>query len=333
MRLHDLAERFLAERRLTAPSECAWLGLRSKVRLLLEFLDTEELETAGELTPEVLAHFQNFLFYRPTRFGKPPTAGYQAAVLGVVRSFMRYLLREGFLLIDPASSLENPHVPRRLPRALSRAQAERLLATPDPENPLGCRDAAMLEILYATGCRASELLNLKLSDLALDGPWLRIVGGKGGKDRVVPLGTAAATACRLYLDTARPRFRNAAYSRLIFLSYRGKPLSITALNKLLRGYAGRAGLAERLSAHRLRHTCATVMLAAGCDIRYIQALLGHTSLATTQLYTKVEIADLARAHARYHPRSFSRQTPRPRNDDNPACAVPPAPRVRRRKRR
>lgn len=310
-----LATRFLERLRLSIPSLPSWRVQRSLLGVFLEFLEEAGVDEPSELAPELLTSFRTALFYRTTRFGTPPSARFQASVVTTVRAFLAYLLREGYLLSDLASSLPAPRIPKRLPPGgLSRAEAERLLEAPDPKTLLGARDRAILETLYATGLRASELLHLKLSDFegSSDAPLLRVVRGKGGKDRLVPLGSAAHRACSVYLERARPRFPRAAHSPVLFLSWRGKPLDDDALNSLIARHAKTAKLSRHITAHSLRHTCATLMLKAGCDIRYIQALLGHASLATTQLYTKVDISDLARAHARFHPRSFPRPGAKPR---------------------
>lgn len=311
----SLADRYLAERRLTTPTIKAWRVLRYHLKILTEFLEAEEIDTPSQLTFEVMARFQNALFYRITKYGKPTSPGFQCGVLGTVRCFARYLLRENFLLLDPTVTLQNPRTRRRLPTGgLTQVEAESLLAAPVTDTPLGCRDRAMLEVLYATGIRAGELLAAKLADLDLAEAILRIRAGKNQKDRVVPMGRSAVSWCRYYLDTVRPFFPNARIATVLFLSHNGKPLTNTILNEHLAEYAKQAGIQCSISAHTMRHTCATLMLKAGCDIRYIQALLGHSSLVTTQLYTRVEIGDLATAHARFHPRSFSRQLPPPPSD-------------------
>lgn len=308
-----LAQAYLAMKRLSAPSEGSWAVIRSELKIFLEFVEEQELSGPADLTPELLARFQTAVFYRTTRFGRTSCPSSQASVLIAARGFLGYLVREGYLLSDPSAALELPRVPKRLPPGgLTRAQAELLLAAPDPATRLGSRDRAILETLYATGVRASELLALHLSDLGGDeeAPTARVRKGKGGKDRIVPLGLVAHRAITEYLDGARPRFFNAAVSPFLFLSKKGRRIHISTLNNLIDHHAQAAGIERHVTAHVLRHTCATLMLKGGCDIRYIQALLGHASLSTTQLYTKVDIADLARAHARFHPRSFPRGKPR-----------------------
>jgi integrase/recombinase XerD len=312
--IDELAGRYLEHRRLTAPSLASWRVLRSKLSILLEFLEAEEIDAPAEITREVLSRFQTALFYRTTQFGKPPTARFQATVISTVRSFLSYLVDEGYLLSSPGSALELPRLPSQLPPGgLTRKEAERLIAAVDTSTVLGLRDRAMLEILYATGVRASELMALHLTDLTGDeaAPIARVRKGKGGRGRLVPLGELAQAALVDYLEHGRPRLPRAASSPLLFLSRRGKPLLDPALNALIARYARAAGIDKRITAHTLRHSCATLMLKAGCDIRYIQSLLGHASLSTTQLYTRVDISDLARAHARFHPRSFPRGKPTP----------------------
>lgn len=330
--LPELALLYLARKRLSAPSHASWCVTRAKLRVFLEFLDAETIDAPGDLTPELLARFQTALFYRLTQFGKPPTARFQSTVISTVRGFLAHLVREGYLLGNPADSLELPRLPSHLPPGgLSRSEAERLMAAADPSTVLGCRDRAMLEVLYATGIRASELLALHLADLVGDetAPIARVRKSKGGKGRLVPLGEIAHAAVVEYLVRGRPRLPHAASCSLLFLSRRGKPLLDPALNALIARYAQIAGIEKKITAHTMRHSCATLMLKAGCDIRYIQSLLGHASLATTQLYTRVDISDLARAHARFHPRSSPRGNSKPASDRYTRGRSPWAPRAGR----
>jgi integrase/recombinase XerD len=224
----------------------------------------------------------------------------------VVRSFFRYLVKSDVLLYDPAASLELPKRKGILPRSvLSKKEMARLLAAPDATTPLGLRDRAMLEVLYSTGIRNAELRALQLYDLDLDRGLLRINDGKNAKDRVVPLGEVACAFLREYLAEARPKLlsvRGGAGEAKVFLSKNGRPLLPLGVIVPIHKHAKAAGIERPVTPHTLRHTFATHLLAGRADIRHIQAMLGHTSVATTQIYTRVEVTDLKAVHHRCHPR-------------------------------
>ena len=231
----------------------------------------------------------------------------QAARLSVVRSFFRYLVKSDVLLYDPSAGLELPKRKGILPRSiLSKQEVARLLAAPDATTPLGLRDRAMIEVLYSTGIRNAELRALQVYDLDLERGLLRVNEGKNAKDRVVPLGEVACTWLREYLGEARPRLlaghRDAGGEPTVFLSKNGKRLVPLGVLYPLKKHARKAGIERVVTPHTLRHTFATHLLAGHADIRHIQAMLGHASVATTQIYTRVEVTDLKAVHRRCHPR-------------------------------
>jgi integrase/recombinase XerD len=223
--------------------------------------------------------------------------------LASLSTFFRFLIFEGRLADNLAKLLVAPAVWDRLPTVLSPAAVDRLLGAPDAGTPLGRRDRAALETLYATGCRASEVAGLRPVDLDLQTGLLRCVG-KGNKERCVPLGSRAIAALREYLRCDRPALvarRPATTS--VFVSRSGRPLSRIALWEIVKRSARRAGLSADVSPHTLRHSFATHVLAGGADLRVVQEMLGHASIATTQVYTRVELSRLRSVHARFHPRS------------------------------
>ena len=240
--------------------------------------------------------------YLETYRGRPLAPATQKARLTCVKNFYRYLLQNGYLLYDPAAALSLPKLPKQLPKGiLSKKEMGRLLSQPDLETPLGIRDRTYLELLYATGIRVSELCNLTLNDLDLSRRELRINRGKNAKDRIVPLTEAACDYLELYLTEARPQLA-AAGQQILFVSKNGRKMHYTTVSKLVKNYGQKAGLSKKVSPHSLRHTCATHLLKGRADIRQIQRLLGHESIAATQRYTKVEINDLKRVLKRCHPR-------------------------------
>lgn len=219
-----------------------------------------------------------------------------------LRGLYRYLLAQGFVKEDPTAHLESPSPWMRLPVVLSQEEVGWLLATPRSSSPLGLRDKAMLELLYAAGLRVSELVTLRLSDINLEVGYVHCQG-KGGKDRVVPLGREAQTAVRRYLATSRPHLQRGRSSPALFLGRFGWPLTRQGVWKLIRAYAVAAGIDRKVTPHTLRHSFATHLLECGADLRAVQMMLGHADISTTQIYTHVSRAHLKAVYNRYHPRA------------------------------
>ena len=219
-----------------------------------------------------------------------------------LRAFCRFLHREGVLAVDPLLDMDTPHLPAPLPRFLTVEEVEQLLRQPRPDTPRGFRDAAMLETLYATGLRVSELVALPLSALHLHEGWIK-VRGKGGKERLVPLGEPAVDLLRAYLAGPRQALMHGRRTPQVFVNGRGSGMTRQGFWKLLRGYARQAGISTPLSPHTLRHSFATHLLERGADLRSVQQMLGHSDVSTTQIYTHVLAARLRSAYQRYHPRA------------------------------
>jgi len=224
-----------------------------------------------------------------------------ARTLSCLRSFFRWQLRENRIAVDPSQDIDSPRLGRPLPKSLSEAEVDRLLAAPDESDPVELRDRAMLELLYACGLRVSELVGLRLSELSLNQGLVRVTG-KGGKERLVPMGEAAADWVRHYLQTARPVLAGAGETDIVFPSRRGAAMTRQAFWHRIKAYALRAGIAGSLSPHTLRHAFATHLVNHGADLRVVQLLLGHSDLSTTQIYTHVARQRLQELHARHHPR-------------------------------
>ena len=236
-----------------------------------------------------------------TRLGYAPRSN--ARLLSALRAFYAQLLRRGAITVDPAALLEAPKLGRSLPKALSESQIEALLAAPDSDDPAGLRDRAMLELMYATGLRVSELVSLPAAGLNLRQGVVRVTG-KGSKERLVPLGEEAQHWLQRYLDGSRPKFAGKQSRLPLFLGPRGEALSRQQFWTTLKVLAARAGVDPALvSPHGLRHSFATHLLNHGADLRALQMLLGHASLSTTQIYTLVATEGLKRLHQRHHPRA------------------------------
>lgn len=224
-----------------------------------------------------------------------------ARLLSSVRRFYRYLVREGIVQIDPSAEVDSPKLGRSLPKSLTEDQVEKLLQAPDTANMIGLRDRAMLEILYATGLRVSELVNLGLSQMNLNAGVVRVVG-KGNKERLVPFGEEALAWLGKYISQGRGELLGERVSEALFPTARGAPMTRQAFWHAVKRYARQAGIERAPSPHTLRHAFATHLLDHGADLRVVQMLLGHADLSTTQIYTQVARERLKSLHARHHPR-------------------------------
>jgi integrase/recombinase XerD len=272
-----------------------------------------------EITKPILERYQRHLYYHRKSNGEPLSFRTQGARMVPVRAFFKWLARENYILFNPASELELPRPEMRLPKAvMSAEEAEAVLHQPDLETLVGLRDRAILELLYATAIRRTELVNLRLWDVDYARRALTVRQGKGGKDRVAPLGERACAWLEKYRDEARPSLVAGRDEAILFLSVHGTPLDATRLSERVRAYVQKAGIDKPGSCHLFRHTAATLMLENGADIRFIQALLGHESLETTQIYTHVAIGKLAEIHAATHPGARLKLRGTHGRDDKPA---------------
>jgi len=277
-------------------------GYLRSAQVFLDWLAARGLALVDVRTEDVQA-YQMDLFAARKKDGAPYSIADQMQRLAAIKTLFRFLCRRGYLLADPSAPVEYPRREQRLPRGiLSRKEARLLVEAPDTRAPLGLRDRAILETLYGTGIRAAELSNLTTSDVDTEDKLLRVVLGKGAKDRNLPLTNAAAEAIEAYLTHGRPRMRGARSSRRLFLALRGGKLHNDGLNQMIGEWARRAGIERHVTCHTLRHTIATHLLKGGADIRHIQVLLGHRSLQSTETYTRVEVSDLGKVLRRAHPR-------------------------------
>lgn len=272
--------------------------LEAYSRDLLRFLEHLEKNGIARLDRVTPAHVQLYMAKLHERGLAPRSA---ARNLAALRSFFKYLVREKLLASNPTTPVASPRLGRALPKAMSREEIGRLLDAVQGEAPLRLRDQAMLELLYGTGVRISELVGMEISQLSLVTGTI-VVRGKGGKERVVPLGQYAAEALQLYLEKGRPQLCKPKSSHALFLNRGGRRISRQGVWKMLKSCAKRAGIPRAVSPHMLRHSFATHLLEGGADLRAIQELLGHADISTTQIYTHVARARLKEIHKRYHPR-------------------------------
>jgi integrase/recombinase XerD len=281
-------ERGLAENTLAA--------YRADLGQWVRFLAARGVQSPAQVTR---GHIAAFLLQQQRDGRRPATV---ARRLAAVRTFLKFLTAEGLVAANPAEDLGSPRLQQRLPHVLNLEEVERLLLVPDTGNPLGLRDRALLELLYATGLRVSEAVSLKAGDLDAAAGLLRCLG-KGGRERVVPVGDEALRAVERYLQRARPALLKGRTSRYLFVNRRGRPLTRQTVWKLIKRYARRAGINREITPHTLRHSFATHLLENGADLRAVQEMLGHADIVTTQIYTHLTTRGLRAVYDRAHPRA------------------------------
>jgi len=289
----DLLKRFLNY--LAVEKGLAQNTVESYERDLQRYLAFLKAKGPNDITP---ADVSSFMASLSSGGLAVPSA---ARSLAAIRGFHKYLMIDGLAQKDPTVTVETPRGWKRLPKMLSSADVEALLNQPDAANPIGMRDKAMLEVLYATGLRVSELVGLRLPDLNLERGFL-VVLGKGSKERAVPMGEAAIEAIQAYLLTGRPALLKGRASEMLFVSNQRRGITRQMFWERLKFYTARAGIGKNVSPHTLRHSFATHLLDNGADLRAVQAMLGHADISTTQIYTHVSRERLRKIHEKYHPR-------------------------------
>jgi len=289
----ELLKRFLNY--LAVEKGLARNSLDSYERDLQKYFAFLRLKEPGDITPQDVRTFLSQLLSEGLA---TPSA---ARCLSAVRGFHKYLLIDGLSRTDPTENVETPRGWKRLPKTLNSNEVETLLDQPDRTTPRGLRDKAMLELLYATGLRASELVGLRLQDINLERGYVMTVG-KGSKERTVPLGEVAMVRLKEYLDRARPLLLKGDEADALFVSSRKRQISRQMFWELIKQYVRKAGIIKNVSPHTLRHSFATHLLDNGADLRAVQAMLGHADISTTQIYTHVSRERLRQTHEKYHPR-------------------------------
>jgi len=276
-------------------SENTVLAYGRDLKDFLEHCKTNKIKSLSQIRPALIQDYLRIL----TEEQKGESSIKRALV--AIRMFLRYAKLMGLVEDDFTAVLESPKIWQRLPGICSRKQVTNLLEAPDRAEPFYLRDKAMLELLYATGMRASELAGLRIADLNLDIGYLRCLG-KGNRERVVPVGRVAIEATSEYIAQLRPALVKPFSDNFLMLSRTGRPLSRIEIWRLVKKYAARAGMPRNLTAHTLRHCFATHLLTGGADLRSVQEMLGHVDIATTQIYTHVDQERLREIHRNFHPR-------------------------------
>ena len=270
-----------------------------ELQLFLHHLDVDHIE---HLDHDTLMHYREELAWRLTAKGTPLAPRSQSECLGHLRAFCRWLVTNDFLVGDPSARIPNPKKPHQLPKAiLEPKEIQKLLQKPDMTHATGYRDRVVLEVLYSTAMRRFEAANIKLEDTDTDSGYIIIRQGKGQKDRVVPLGENVCKLIDTYLIGIRADWINSDNDQHLFLNRWGEGMTPTSIGAIVRKYVRASRLKKPVSTHTFRHSCATHMLSNGAPIRHIQEMLGHASLETTQIYTRVTINDLKKIHSQYHP--------------------------------
>jgi integrase/recombinase XerD len=352
--LQSLLEKHLEDLLLKNYSEYTIKGRRVHIGFFLDWCNERGITEPVEVTRTVLESYQRHVFHYRKKNGEPLSFTGQHDRIVPLRVWFRWMARQHHILHNPASELELPRLGMRLPKAvLTASEAEQVMQQTNIHDPLGLRDRAILETLYSTGMRRLELVNLTLWDLDLERATVAIRQGKGKKDRMIPIGERALGWIDRYQKDMRPELivgRDPAIRSTLFLTHTGEAFTPNRLTQLVRGYVQAADLGKTGSCHLFRHTMATLMLENGADIRYIQAMLGHVELSTTQIYTQVSIRKLKEIHTATHPArlrapraSASTAEPEPTAEellaalaaeaaeedaeagDTRACRTPPAP--------
>jgi integrase/recombinase XerD len=297
-----------------------WLGMhnysqrtvktwREALGFFFRWCDDRYILKPEEVTRQILERYQRYLFHYRKKDGQPLSFKTQTQRLAAIKAYFKYLARSHYLVYNPASELELPKQEYRLPKAiLTQAEAELAINQTDINETYGLRDRAILETFYSTGMRRMELINLKVYDVDFDRGTVMIRKGKGNKDRMIPIGQRAIKWIEKYLYELRPSLVVEPDESYLFLSKIGKPFTGESLGLIVRKYIKSADIGKSGSCHLFRHTMATLMLENGADIRFIQQMLGHAKLDTTQIYTQVSIKKLKEIHELTHPAKMERAT-------------------------
>jgi len=276
--------------------------------VFIVWCDERSLKRPNEITKPILERYQRHLYLHRKKDGEPLSFRSQHSHLVPVRAWFKWLTRQNHILYNPASELDLPRLEKRLPKhVLTQAEAETVLNQTDTGDALGIRDRAMLETLYSTGMRRMELIGLKLYDIDVDRGTVMIRQGKGKKDRMIPIGERALAWIDKYLIEVRPELVTGIDEGVLYLTNLSEPFTPNRLTQLVRNYVQSADIGKTGACHLFRHTMATLMLEHGADIRFIQEMLGHADVSTTQIYTQVSIRQLKEIHTATHPARLEKQ--------------------------
>jgi len=326
--LSALLDKYLQHLAVKGFSESTLRVRRVHMEMFLKWCKRNRATTPTQITRTSIESYQRYLFQYRKKDGQPLAVASQHSRLAPLKVWFKWLAHRKYIPHDPAAELELPRVGYKLPSVMNKEEVERVLSQPKIEVPLGIRDRAILELLYSSGLRRMELLHLKLYDVDQKHGLVTVREGKGKRDRVVPIGERALAWLDMYLNTLRPEIVRQPDDSIVFLTSNGVPFTPNHLSWLARQYVKSAGIGKSGACHIFRHTMATLMLEGGADIRYIQAMLGHVRLDTTQIYTHVSIRRLKQVHTSTHPaarlspengqtRAIPRNETQPKETDTP----------------
>ena len=302
MRIRELIPGYLEELKILNRSPLTIRNIRGALKALVLFLEGEGITDLMQFNQDALHLFQEEITYRLTSKGKQLSAKAREKYLCSVRGFTGYLYEKDYLTADLGKAIKLPKQPKRLPKViLDHAEIKKIMAAPNMQTNDGYRDRIILEILYDTGIRAAEMAAVKTGDLDLAGGYLTVRFGKGAKDRVVPVSSRVCGLIKAYLLMVRPAMIQGKDKGYLVLNRWGTGMTSTAVWAIVKKAAKEGKIGKNVTTHSFRHTCATHMLKNGAPIRHIQEMLGHESLESTQIYTRVTINDLKEIHAKYHP--------------------------------
>ncbi len=307
--LHFYLLRFIQHCQIIKMSKNTTHSRKIYLQRFLSWCDERGLLKAQDITRPILERYQRHLFLTRKPDGQPLSVSGQLSYLNAIRAMFKWLTKQNYILYNPASDLELPRATKRLPKhILTASDAESILNQPDIKTNNGIRDRAIMEVLYSTGMRRMELTNLKTTDIDIDRGTVLIQHGKGDKDRMIPIGGRAIGWVEKYLSEVRPGLVIGLSENYLFLNKHGEQLGESWLSRIVKGYIDKANINKTGSCHLFRHTMATLMLENGADIRYIQAMLGHAKLDTTQIYTQVSVQKLKQIHEATHPVKNTKNT-------------------------
>ena len=305
--LQKLADEFEISRKVRNLKKRTLSETRRYLNQFFDYLVKRNISHVDEITKEVIKEYQIALYEYINQQGRPNSFSHQNSVFRSVKQFFEFLKDAGYIVSNPARTISYANEPKTLPKSiLTPSEARKILHAPDTKSVIGYRDRTMLEVFYTSGIRKTELRNITLSDVDYHDGFLRIQG-KGDKDRVVPIGRIACRYLENYIKSVRPELIKDPYNNYLFLSVRGNQINQNMPWVLIKKYAKKARIKKNIHCHTFRHSCATGMLKNKADIRIIQELLGHRSLNTTQIYTRVSITDLKEVHKRCHPRERDKE--------------------------
>ena len=297
-----LGGRYLEYLRVRNFSEDTVYARAKSLKYFRNFCEHLGITQARQVTRAVTVNYQSYLFHYRKENGKALTIGTQHHRISNVMAFFSYLTKESLIMYNPAADIELPRKEHRLPKAvLSVREVETIMNVPDLETPMGIKNRAILEVFYSTGIRRKELCNVELGHIDFDRGLLRVEQGKGKKDRFVPIGERALRWVEKYLVEVRPMLCSSLNEQTLFLNTLGYKMTPGRLGSHVHDIIEKAEIGKSGSCHLFRHTFATVLLENGCDVRYVQAMLGHANLETTEIYTHVSMRKIKEMHFRYHP--------------------------------